>query len=844
MGKSEIKNQKPKTKKQKPKNKNDMDTLLKDLRYAARSLRRSPGFTFVAILTLALGIGANTAIFSVVNAVLLRPLPYPDSERLMFISERDQQMRRLSVAWPNYVDWRTQNSVFQEIGVYNRDSYNLIGAGDPRRVLAGQVSAGFFTTLKVNPLLGRVFTHEEDQPGAAPVVVLSYSLWQSVFSGDSNVVNRTITLNNRSYSVLGVMPAEFQFPARSEIWVSAGQLSNRWQHRNNHPGLYAVARLKDGITVEQARADLERIAASLASEYPDTNKGHGVTLTTLLENTLGDISRSLWILFAAAGLVLAIACANVANLMLVRAATRQKELAIRSALGAGRLRLARQLLAESLLIAVIGSIAGLLLARWLLSALVVSTTPGLPRAAEIDLDGRVLIFTAVCSILTGFLFGLIPAIRAGRVDPEQALKESGRGRGSLKQKTRGVLVISEVALAMVLLVGAGLLLRSFYRLNQVNSGFDYENVISLNISPPATKYPTVEQRVGFYQSLIEKMKALPGVPSIGLTSGLPFGQSGWRTGFAVDGKPVPPANEAPQFEACAVSPDYFRTMGIPLREGRYFTEQDNRQHLAGRDLSNFDEGAKQVMGLNAIIIDEEFARRHWPSESAVGKRIRLTPVDPGSPYLTVVGVVGRVKMDRLSVESNYVQAYVPILQMPMPTVVGVMRSSLDESQLTALARQAVQAVDPNQPIYGIRTLARIRAESIAPERLNLSLLSLFAGLALLLAGIGIYGVISYAAAQRTQEIGVRMALGARPSDVLHLIARQGLLLALVGIAIGLGTAFMLTRLMSQLLFGISTTDAITFFSVPLILLAVAAAACYIPARRATKVDPLVALRTE
>lgn len=821
-----------------------MTTLWQDLRYGGRMLLKQPSFTLVAVITLALGIGANTAIFSVVNAVLLRPLPYPESDRLMFVSERDQQMKRLFIAWPNYLDWRAQNGVFESIGVYNRDSYNLTGAGDPQRVLAGQVSSDFFATLKVNPVIGRVFTHEEDQPGSSPVVVLSNALWQRVFGSDPNILNRAITLNNRSYSVLGVMPPDFQFPARAEIWVSAGQLSNGWQHRNNHPGLYAVGRLRNGATIEQAGADLNRIAAALENQYPDTNRGHGVAVVTLKENTLGDINRSLWILFAAAGLVLAIACANVANLMMVRSAARQKELAIRAALGAGRFRLARQLLAESLMISAVGSALGFLLAYWLLSALVSTTASSLPRATEINLDLRVLIFTIGCSLFTGILFGLVPAWRAGRVVPEHAMKDSGRGPGSLKQRTRRVLVVSEVALALVLLIGAGLLLRSFYRLTQVNTGFDHEQLLSFSLALPAAKYPTVEQRVVFYKSLIEKLSTQPGVQSASLSSGLPFGWSGWRTGFAVEGQPIPPANEAPQLEAIAVSPDYFRTMNIPLREGRFFTEQDNRQHLSGRDLSRFDEGAKQVMGLNAIVIDEEFARRYWPGESAVGKRIRLTPVDQGSPYLTVLGVVGRVKMERLNVESNRVQGYFSVLQFPLTNTSVLIKSPLDTAPLTALARESVQSIDPHQPIYGVRTLKWIRAESIAPERLNLTLLSLFAGLALLLAAVGIYGVISYAAAQRTHEIGIRMALGARPRDVLNLVARQGVMLALIGCAIGLGVAMALTRLMSQLLFGVSTTDIITFLSVPLVLLVVAAIACYIPAHRATKVDPLVALRYE
>jgi putative ABC transport system permease protein len=821
-----------------------MDTVFKDLSYGGRSLLRNPGFSCVAVITLALGIGANTAIFSVINAVLLRPLPYPNSDRLLFISERDQQMRRLFIAWPNFLDWQAQNGVFENISVYNRDSYNLTGTGDPQQVLAGQVSASFFQSLSVNPHIGRVFSREEDQPGAAPVAVLSYGLWQRIYGGDASILNRSITLNNRSYSVLGVMPADFQFPGRVELWVSAGQLSNDWLHRNNHPGLYALARLKDGVTIEQARADLNRIAAALETQYPDTNRGHGVGVTTLMENTLGDINRSLWILFAAAGLVLAIACANVASLMLLRFAARQKELAIRAAIGAGRLRLARQLLAESLMISLVGGAVGLLLAYWLLAGLVDISTTSLPRASEINLDLTVLIFTAGCSLLTSLLFGIVPAWCAGRVAPDHALKDFARGSVSLKQRTGAVLVVSEIALALVLLIGAGLLLRSFYRLGQVNPGFDYENVLSFSLSLPNAKYPTIDQRVAFYTNLIEKLSAQPGVQSAGLSSGLPFGRSGWRMGFAVEGQPVPPANEAPELEAYAVSPDYFRTMGIPLREGRFLTEQDNRRHLAGRDLTQLDEGAKQVMGLNAIVVDEEFARRHWPNQSAVGKRIRLAPVDEGSPYLTVAGVVGRVKMDRLNVQSNRVQCYFSVLQFPLPSIAVVLKSSLDAAQLTSLARHTVQSVDPNQPIYSVRTLETIRSESLAPESLNLMLLSLFAILALALAAIGIYGVISYAAAQRTHEIGIRMALGALPRDILSLIARQGLKLAVIGVAIGLLAAFALARVMQQLLFSVSATDAITFVCVPVVLLVVAAVACYLPARRATRVDPLVALRGE
>lgn len=820
-----------------------MHSFFKDLRYAARTLSRNPGFTAIAVITLALGIGALTAIFSVVNSVLLRPLPYADSDQLVFISERDQQMKKLFIAWPNYLDWQAHNQVFDSVGAYNRDSYNLTGSGDPQRLLAGQVNAEFFSTLRVNPALGRFFRHDEDQPGGPLAVVLSYGLWQRAFAGDQSILNRAITLNDRPYTVIGVVPKEFEYPARAEIWVSAGQLSSGWQHRNNHPGLYAIARLKNGVTIEQARADLDRIAASLETQYPETNRGHGVAISSLLESTTGDISRSLWILFAAALFVLAVACTNVANLMLVRSAARNRELSIRTALGASRWRVARQLLAESLLISVLGSVAGLLLARWLISALVASTTTNLPRATEIHVDERALIFTAVCSIVTGLSFGLLPAWRSGRLAPVTALKEVGRGFGA-SQHFAHALVISQTALALMLLIGAGLLLRSFYELNQVNPGFVHQNVLSFTVSLPATKYRTIEQRGEFYSRVLERLNALPGVNSASVTSGLPFGGSSWRTGFVAEGQPLPQSNDTPQLEAYSVSPDYFRTMAIPLRAGRFFTEQDNRQHFAGRDVSNLDDGARLVMGLNAIVVDEEFARRYWPNDNAVGKRIRLAPIDEGSPYLTVVGVVGRVHMDRLNVESNRVQGYFSCLQFPLASSLFVIKSPIDVGQLSALVRSEVQAVDPQQPIFNIRTLERVRSDSIAPERLNLLLLGVFALLALSLSAIGIYGVISYAAGQRTHEIGVRMALGARPRDVLSLVVRQGITIAVIGVVIGVSGAFVLTRLMSSMLFRVSATDAVTFICVPLLLFVVAAIACYIPARRATKVDPLVALRYE
>jgi len=819
--------------------------MFQDLRYGIRMLLKAPNFTLTAVLTLALGIGANTAIFSAVNAVLLRPLPYPESDRLMFLSERSRRTESMPVSWPNYLDWRARQSSFECIGVYNYDSYNMTGGGEPERLQAGQVSADLFAALRVDAALGRVFTNDEDRPGVAPVVTLGHGLWRRRFGGDPNILNRTITLNDRSYTVIGVMPEGFQFPSRAELWVPAGLLSGgEWRNRDNHPGLYGVARLKPGVTIEQARADMEAIALGLEKEYPRTNRDIRVTITPLLETMVGDARRALWTLFAAAGLVLLIACANVANLLLARATVRQREMAVRAALGASRIRLARQLLAESVTLALLGGGAGLLLAQWGVSAMVAIGARSLPRASEISLDSRALAFTAAASILTGVLFGLVPAWRAGRVALQQSIKEAGHSLATSKQRTRGALVIAETALALMLLIGAGLLLRSFYRLNMVSPGFDYDHLLSFSLSLPAGKYTNPEQRSGFYSDLIRKLSALPGAQSAGLASGLPFGASSWRTRFVVEGRPAPPPGETPMLETLLVSPDYFRTMGIPLRAGRYFTEQDDRRRLAGRDLSGLNEGARMAAGLNAIVIDEEFARRHWPNENAVGKRIRLAPVDPGSPALTVVGVVGRVKMDRLSVESNLAQAYFSYLQLPFSNMTAVIRSRLEPAQMIAAARRQIQAIDPHQPIYNIRTLEQVRATSIAPERVNLTLLGLFAAMALILAAIGLYGVMAYSVAQREREIGVRMALGARRRDVFKLIAQQGLRLLLIGVAIGLAGASVAARVMKTLLFEVSAADPLTFVGSPLLLAVVALFACWIPARRATKVDPLTAMRRE
>jgi predicted permease len=827
--------------------------MLQDLRYGLRMLVKSPGFSLVTVITLALGIGANTAIFSVVNAVLLNPLPYPESERLVLLNERNQQTEKIFVSWPNYLDWREQNRVFENIGVYNRDSYNLTGDGEPERLLTAQVSADLFSALRMDAGLGRVFNSDEDRRGANPVVVLSYGLWQRRFGGDSRILGRAITLNECGYTVIGVMPADFQFLSRVELWVPAGQLSGGdWQQRGNHPGLYGVARLKSGVTIEQARADTEAIAVGLDNLYPDTNRDHRIAITPLIDTVIGDVGWTLWVLLAAASFVLLIACANVANLLLVRASARQREMAIRAALGASRARLARQLLTESVMMALLGGGGGVLLAFWSIKLLITGGAVIIPRASEVRLDGRVLAFAAAASVLTGILFGLAPAWQTGKVSLQQTLKEAGHSVTAVKQRMRGALIVTEIALALVLLAGAGLLLRSFYQLNKVDPGFNYDHLLSFSLSLPEKKYSKPEQRIDFYSNLARALSALPGAKSVGLASGLPFGASSWRNSFVVEGRPIPPPSEIPLLEGCLVTPDYFRTMGIPLRAGRYFTDRDSRLRAQASlpassppDSSAPNQGT-QVGGMNAIIIDEEFARRYWPNEDAVGNRIRVGPIDPGSPLLTVVGVVGRVKMDKLSAESNRVQCYLPYLQFPYPfsTMTVVIKSSQEPSQMIAVALQQIQSLDPNQPIYNLRTLEQVRAQSIAPERLNLTLLSLFAALALVLAAVGIYGVVSYSVSQRTHEIGIRLALGARRGDVLKQVVGQGMKLALLGTGIGLVSSFALTRSIKSLLFGVSATDPLTLTAIALLLIGVALLACFIPAWRATKVDPLVALRHE
>jgi putative ABC transport system permease protein len=822
-----------------------MTTIIQDLRYGTRMLLKSPAITFIVILALALGIGANTAIFSVLNAVVLRPLPYDHPDELLFLNERSAVLDEMSISYPNFTDWRNQNHVFEKIGVYNRNSYNLTGFGEAERILTAQCSADLFSALRANALVGRVFTNDEDKPGAAPVVVLSYALWQRRFGGQNSILNQPITLNGKSYTVIGVMPPDYAFPSRVEMWVPVGPLSDdpNWKERGNHPGLYGVARLKPGMTQAQAQADMNTIAANLNKQYPDSNGQNGIRIRTLTEIVVGQtVKDTLWILFGAVAFVLLIACANIANLLLARATGRRKEMAIRAAMGAGRWRIARQLLTESLLLAFVGGGLGLVIARLAIKFILYISPTAIPRSREITLDWRVLGFTLGVSVVTGILFGLVPALQAGEVDVHETLKEAARGT-SARHWLRSSLVIVEVATTMVLLIGAGLMIRSFYRLENVNPGFSYENLTSFTVALPQKKYATLEQRSIFFNSLLQNLRTLPGVQYAAAASGLPLGNNGWQTSFLIDGRPKPRPEDSPLMEACTVTPDYFRAMNIPLLRGRYYNDHDDRTFVAGKDLSKLNEGERLVAGTNVIIVDEEFAKRYWPGEEAVGKRIRFG-TDPTAPALEVVGVVGRVKMEALDDDSNRVQGYFSFAQVPFTGMTVVVKGNGDPNQLIAAARNQVRSLDPDQPIYNIRTMDEIRGDSVAPQRLNLTLLSIFAGIAFVLAIVGIYGVMSYAVTQRTHEIGIRMAIGAQPRDVFRMILGQGMFLTIIGMAAGLLGAFALTRLMATMLFSIKPTDPITFGVVALILVVVALLACYIPGRRATKVDPVNSLRYE
>jgi len=807
-----------------------MNTLWQDLRYGARMLMKKPGFTIVAIITLALGTGVNTAIFSLVNAVLLKPLPFHEPERLVMLWEEASAIGfpRDDVAAANFVDWKAQQSTFDDLATLDWRNFDLTGDGEPLKVTAYGVTANLFPLLGVQPTLGRNFSDEEDRPGAAKVTILSYGLWQRRYGGEPGIVGRDIQLNGEKYTVVGVMPAGFQFlQSYIGLWVPAAFTVEQLADRDNHY-LTVVARIKRGVTFEQAQADIAAITERIARDYPQDATGLASVIVPLREQLTGKVRQPLLVLLVAVGFVLLIACANIASLLLSRAAARRKEIAVRTALGASRARILRQLLTESVLLAGAGGAGGLLVAMWSFTLLKQLIPEGMLLSASLKIDLPVLAYAMVIALLTGIIFGLVPALQASKIDLNQALKQGG-SRTSMSaggSRLRGAFVVAEVALALVLLAGAGLLIRTVFNLRGQYAVFQPEKLLTLRTALANYKYGEHYKRVAFYDEVLERMQALPGVVAAGYTTSVPLTWKGGANGFAIEGRQPQPGGFWNAIHR-QVSAGYFQTMGIALRQGRYFDNGDNKQALP------------------VVIINETMARQFWPDEEALGKRFKLGVAN--APWVTIVGVVADVRQMGMDAPVK-AEMYFPYRQIASHFWYAprdlVIRTTGDPMSLVGAVRQEIHTVDQDQPIANIITMEDMLTEETGSRRLGMILLSAYAGLALLLASLGIYGVLSYFVAQQTPEIGVRMALGARPGDILRLVLRKGMTMALLGIGTGLFGALALTRLMASLLFGVSATDPITFVAIALLLALVALLACYLPARRATRVDPMVALRYE
>jgi putative ABC transport system permease protein len=805
-----------------------MNTLWQDMRYGWRMLRRQPGFTFVAVITLALGISANTAIFSVVNAVLLRPLPYAEADRLVWLAERHEEIAARWISYPNFLDWQSRSKSFEAMAAIRGWQMTLTGSGDAQAINARLVTADYFRVMRAEPLLGRGFSVEEDRFGAPHVAVLSYNFWQSQFGGDANIIGQSITLDREPFNIIGVMPAEFHHQGPPALWVLTEQMAapaGPWFQRDNRDAGFVIARLNPGVTLEQARAEMKSVEEELIREHPMTNGGNTIRSMTLQESIVGDASLQLLLLLAAVAFVLLIACANVANLLLARAATRQKEFAIRAALGAGRRRVLRQLLTESVLLALAGGALGLLLAVWGVDLLVRFAPDDLPRMAGVVIGWRVLGFTLLLALLTGVTFGFAPAWQGTRTDPQQTLKEGGYsvsdGRGG---RLRNAFVIAEVALAVILLIGTGLLIESLTRMFAADPGFDARQVVTLDVLPRQA-YPNRERLKQFYSQLLERVGGLPGVESACLVNQLPGFEPGWQNDInpEINGQyqKINPG-ELINVDWDIVTAGYFQTMRVPLKQGRDFTPQE------------VNDGAP------VMLVDEHLARQFWPAGDAIGKHIKYDSRGP----IEIIGVAGNVR-NYGSEAMGRIKIYTPFGRSPLGrAMLAVRGTGVDPLALAEAIKGEVQTINPNVPVTEVATLESGLARLLAPRRFNTWLLGLFAVVALLLAAVGIYSVMSYAVTQRTREIGIRMALGAQTPDVLRLLIGQGLRLIFSGLLIGALASVVLTRWLKSLLFGVSATDPRTFAMAAVLLVAVALLACYLPARRATRVDPMIALRYE
>jgi putative ABC transport system permease protein len=806
--------------------------VLQDVRYGLRMLAKNPGFTCIAVLALALGIGANTAIFSVVDAILLKPLPYKNPDQLVVIWENATHLGfpKNTPSPANFLDWRQQSTVFAGMAAFAERSFNLTGVGEPERLDGRRVSANLFDLLGVKALIGRTFVADEDKPGTK-VAIINESLWKRRFGSDPAVIGRALTLNGESYTVVGVVPRSVRLPAfgnwRDQVWVPLAFSSEEAANRGDH-FLEVIARMKPGVTLQKARTEMQTIAARLAQEYPKFNLRIGSVVNPLSEEIVGDMKPALLILLGAVAFVLLISCANVANLLLARAAARQKEIALRLALGADRARLTKQLLVESLLLSLIGGGVGLGLAYLGLEILTRFIPQDLAQAENIAIDGKVLLFTLLIAVVTGLLFGLAPASQASHFNLNDTLKEGGRdsGAGTRGKRLRSSLVIAEVAVSFILLIGAGLLINSFLHLRNLDPGFRVDHLLALNVDLSEVKYPDNARRTAFFDEVVRRVQALPGVRSVAVAGNLPFTYNGDSMGIAVEGIPDPAPDEWPDVIYRAVGPGYFGTMGIPLLRGRDFNEHDT------------------MSSTMTVVVSEKTAQHYWPNDNPIGKRLKPGSTTSQGPWRTVIGVVKDVRQNDFIAEPK-MQMYLDYRQLTSLTPNAlVIRTAVDPLSLAGSVRNAIWAVDKDQTVANIDSMGNIVAGAIARQRFSMLLLAVFAGLALVLAAVGIYGVMSYSVAQQTREIGIRIALGAKRSNVLGMTLTQGLRLIGAGLLLGLVGALLLTRVMSSLLFGISATDPLTFLGISLVLLAVALLATYLPALRATKVDPMIALRAQ